>query len=278
MHRKTNGKSILSICLYHRFHIFGVFLLALLLLLASRHGLLRSQRTMAISPESPPGFATRSATRGDLEAITTIAILGWVFDKQWDYRFPYAKQYPEDHRHWTKARYSQYMDEVEAGKAMMMVAEKRPDSSSTESNIVAFSIWQLPGHHIKPATPGKPTPTGPSTQDPERKDANLARMKLFREVLNKGKAQYFDNIYGESQLYLMTLVTHPDHFRRGAGTTLMRWGLEKAKQEKLVITLFASQMGYGLYKKLGFGVVGEVTVQIEGEEEKLNIPGMTIMP
>ncbi len=55
---------------------------------------------------------------------------------------------------------------------------------------------------------------------------------------------------------------------------LCRWGLDKAREEGLAVTLFASGMGKVLYEKLGFKQVGVAHVQVDGEEEEINIPAM----
>ena len=55
----------------------------------------------------------------------------------------------------------------------------------------------------------------------------------------------------------MILVTHPDHHRRGAGSMLTKWGLEKADKAKLPVYLEASEEGRPVYAKLGFKPVEE---------------------
>jgi hypothetical protein len=65
--------------------------------------------------------------------------------------------------------------------------------------------------------------------------------------------------------------------RRGAGTALCNWGIEKAVSDKLAaVTLFSSPMGKPLYTKLGFCQVGIVDTRVSGEKEYINFPGMTL--
>jgi hypothetical protein len=67
--------------------------------------------------------------------------------------------------------------------------------------------------------------------------------------------------------------------RRGAGTALCDWGIKKAVSDKLAaVTLFSSPMGKPLYTKLGFREVGIVHIQVDGEEEYIDFPGMTLEP
>lgn len=71
----------------------------------------------------------------------------------------------------------------------------------------------------------------------ERKDANWAHMKEFESTLGKALTQFFGE-YGEKQVHLWLLVTHPDYRRRGAATMLCHWGFEKAKEKSWVLTVW----------------------------------------
>jgi hypothetical protein len=99
-------------------------------------------------------------------------------------------------------------------------------------------------------------------------------MKAFDTALNSAKRKFFDAVYANNQLHLWVLVTHPDYQRRGFGTKQCVWGLDLAKGKSLAVTLFSSPMGQSLYSSLEFQVAGNVTVQVEGEEEKLSIVAM----
>lgn len=76
----------------------------------------------------------------------------------------------------------------------------------------------------------------------------------------------------------MMLGTLPEYERRGAGSKLTQWGLNRARQEHVPITLFSSPRAVTLYKKLGFREVGTVHVQVDGESEFMEFPGMVWEP
>jgi GNAT superfamily N-acetyltransferase len=61
---------------------------------------------------------------------------------------------------------------------------------------------------------------------------------------------------------LDTLVTHKDHHRRGAGSLLGRWGLDKADEAGLETYLEASSMGRPLYERWGFEPVKEISLDL----------------
>jgi predicted N-acetyltransferase YhbS len=101
-------------------------------------------------------------------------------------------------------------------------------------------------------------------------------MTAFREAVGKAKTEWFDNNYGEKQIYLGMLACHPDYQKRGAGEMLVRWGIDKGRAEGLTPTLFASPMGMKLYTRLGYKDVGSFRAQVEREKEYLDTPGMVL--
>jgi GNAT superfamily N-acetyltransferase len=122
------------------------------------------------------------------------------------------------------------------------------------------------------------TATKNPSDHPERLDANPARMSEFRKQLSKAKKIWFDTQYGDEQLNLMILATHPDYRRQGAGMLLVEWGMEEVERRGGAITLFSSPMGFPLYKKLGFHQVGLVHCQVDGEDEFVELPALVWEP
>ncbi|KAJ6115256.1 acyl-CoA N-acyltransferase [Penicillium sp. IBT 16267x] len=56
----------------------------------------------------------------------------------------------------------------------------------------------------------------------------------------------------ERHIFLDTLCTHPDYWRRGAGSMIVKWGCDLADQEGISAYLDASKNGAPLYEKFGF--------------------------
>ena len=65
---------------------------------------------------------------------------------------------------------------------------------------------------------------------------------------------------------LFSLGTHPSHERKGAGAQLARWGFPRADAEGLPCYVDASDLGYPLYRRLGFEDVGDMTLDLDGFE------------
>ena len=93
-------------------------------------------------------------------------------------------------------------------------------------------------------------------------------MKEFGDTLSAAYNKYLSG-YGEKQIHLWLLTTHPDFRRRGAGTMLCNWGIDRAAEKGWVVTVLASPLGKLLYEYLGCKLLGSVTVRVDEEKEKL---------
>jgi hypothetical protein len=87
-------------------------------------------------------------------------------------------------------------------------------------------------------------------------------MKAFDTALGGSKKGCFDKLYGEKQLHLLILATHPEHNVTG-WLSHCEWGLGLAKEQKTAVTIFSSPMGSKLYTQLGFKMLDHVMVQVE---------------
>lgn len=54
---------------------------------------------------------------------------------------------------------------------------------------------------------------------------------------------------------LALLVTGSEHRRKGAGSLLLQWGIDKAEEMRLPCYLQASEQGKRLYEKYGFEAI-----------------------
>ena len=74
------------------------------------------------------------------------------------------------------------------------------------------------------------------------------------------------------------LATFPEYQRRGAGAQLAHWGIEKAKSEGYVVTVFAEPSASQMYRRLCFEALGIVHTQVDGEEESTELVAMAYVP
>lgn len=104
----------------------------------------------------------------------------------------------------------------------------------------------------------------------KRRDVDPRRQAAFRAAGIEGKERFFDNVWGHQQLHLQILGVRPDHWRRGIGSELVRWGMNTATAKKIPLTVLASPMGLHLYTRLGFRKLGRSITQVPGEDEKVD--------
>ncbi|KAL2869464.1 uncharacterized protein BJX67DRAFT_379018 [Aspergillus lucknowensis] len=205
----------------------------------------------------------RQATPDDLEAMTEVMVSAFPMDPQWDYRFPLRQEYPKDHWQCTRVMLSGFLRR-DHFVVNVIVAPESEDGGGSR-NAVSLAVWELQYEEAgELCLPGCD----------ERRDANPAHMKAFDGALSAAKQQYFDSVYGDRQVHLWILGTHPQYQRHGFGTKQCVWGMEFAKAHAAPVTVFSSPMGGALYASLGFRTLGQVVVQVEGEEEKLTIGAM----
>jgi predicted N-acetyltransferase YhbS len=68
----------------------------------------------------------------------------------------------------------------------------------------------------------------------------------------------------EETWYLKTLAVSPKFQRKGVGTALVKWGMERARLNGERLYVDASYVGKPLYLKLGFNEVGGFLVGDSG--------------
>jgi hypothetical protein len=125
-------------------------------------------------PSAPPATLGKAnmvnirwATPSDVDAVVDVVIQAMPYDPQWDYRFPYRKDFPDDHRKYTRMLYEQFADpsnddwrilviEVQQGDEEPSIGRRiaelvrngydgvaaAPESGSS-GEIVAFSVWDV---------------------------------------------------------------------------------------------------------------------------------------
>ena len=76
-----------------------------------------------------------------------------------------------------------------------------------------------------------------------------------------------ERAYGLMQRADLTFIgTHPRHERRGAGSMLVKWGMEQARLARVPLELESTKEGIKFYRELGF-VAGEtITMDIPDPE------------
>ncbi|KAF1916048.1 hypothetical protein BDU57DRAFT_538384 [Ampelomyces quisqualis] len=126
--------------------------------------------------------------------------------------------------------------------------------------IIAGARWR----YVKPLTPGATERTWEEVEaafndriQPYEETEPEILTALF-DLFNKYKR---DNLGTKPYYCLDTLVTLPQHERRGAGSMLVRWGCERADEAGVQAYLEASLMGAPMYARHGF--VGKEEMELD---------------
>ena len=99
-----------------------------------------------------------------------------------------------------------------------------------------------------------------TTYPPPKLELDEGTDEAFAVIAGRAWADFFDYLTTCRRrfftrgptAFLNLLVVHPTAHRRGAGTMLVGWGVEKADAMGLTGFLEASRMGAPLYRKFGF--------------------------
>ncbi|KAK5658452.1 hypothetical protein OQA88_1841 [Cercophora sp. LCS_1] len=214
----------------------------------------------------------RLATASDLGAMTWILIGASPLDPIYPYRFPDRHLYADEFAELCRQKCAEYL-----ATSTVVVCEMADPMG--RSQVVAFSSWDTPrAFRAKPTGALEPLPRPSHNPVVPITIGHRDRMNVFREACVAAKRDMFDARYVHGHMFLKILLCHPEYQRRGAGRALTTWGIEEARRMRLNTTVFASPMGFELYKKLGFREVDRFRVQLEGEEVFLDIPAMVLRP
>lgn len=223
----------------------------------------------------------RRATPADLEAMTWVLIGASPLDPVYPYRFPDRHLYPGEFAALCRRKCAEYL-----ATSTVVVCEMPIDDFGSATQVVAFSAWDMPEPDARrpmrsSAVSGAVEPTSlSSTPLPPTTIGSLNRQQAFRAACARNKSRLFDSRYQSTggHVFLKILLCHPDYQRRGAGTALTSWGIAEARRLWVPTTVFASPMGLRLYRKLGFQEIGRFRVQLEGEGDFVEIPGLVMPP
>jgi GNAT superfamily N-acetyltransferase len=71
---------------------------------------------------------------------------------------------------------------------------------------------------------------------------------------------------GRKHWYLEVVATRPEEQGKGAAGMLLRWGMQRADEERTEVYLEASPEGKPIYEHYGFKEVERLIVSLEGKE------------
>lgn len=88
---------------------------------------------------------------------------------------------------------------------------------------------------------------------------NLSKHEKFKRLQKESVEKYLGSKIDETW-YLKILCVHPEFQRKGVGTKLLDWGLERARERRQKVYLEATEFGVTLYINKGFKELGEIVL------------------
>lgn len=117
--------------------------------------------------------------------------------------------------------------------------------------------------------PGRGRNLEPETQIDEEREI---KYKTYEAWVDLGGCRIFTIVgCGNGvliQIYLQALGTHPSVTRQGLTRSLCRWGMGQTGRDDVVATLQAAPLARAVYLRLSYLELGEIKVQVKGEEHR----------
>lgn len=98
----------------------------------------------------------RQATPDDLDSMTDVMVSAFPMDPQWDYRFPYRLEYPEDHWRCTRRTLAKFFRK---DHFVINIVTDGNGSEPGSRRAVALAVWELAFEMIggrEDPQPGRP--------------------------------------------------------------------------------------------------------------------------
>ncbi|KAK3309871.1 acyl-CoA N-acyltransferase, partial [Chaetomium strumarium] len=204
----------------------------------------RDLKTMATTSR----IRVREGTPADVDAIVDIYYKAFRDNVMDQLMYPGGPS-EDARRKFTAKVLPRSTPEGEKGESLLCVAEYLPEGSPADGpwEVVAFGKWDL----YREAR----------TEEEWKADEFNATADTFGAGCDPSVINAFiggmtrkqrDHAKGEAALFLGLLACSPARQGLGAGSALMKWGVDLADSLGLPCRLEASPAGYRLYKKFGF--------------------------
>ncbi|KAI9765909.1 MAG: hypothetical protein M1840_007050 [Geoglossum simile] len=218
----------------------------------------------------------RDATVVDLPRILDIVLSALPGDPFYCYLWANREEFPNDHRGYWLQR---LQADIFNPSYSFVVAELGGERVGP----IAFGIWERKGNDGMAGLRRGRREGGEAwnfyrtsfqnlLSTRPRPDAPPARLSACDATLS-AVTQQFD-VGWPSRFQLELICTHRDYQRRGAGSTILQWGLHEAGRDGVPATVAASPMGEKLYVKYGFEYIREWVVRAEDDDEEVRFQTM----
>lgn len=140
------------------------------------------------------------------------------------------------------------------------VVDQPENCSEDDAEIISVARWHRYPKGYVYATEGHWEMARPYVEALQNKEKAEGLMCEAHDFILSARDGYRKEWTPKSEVvwFLMHLVTRPSRRGHGSGGMLIRWGLDRAKEEGACAYLEAGAAAKGLYERYGFNEVGEV--------------------
>lgn len=136
------------------------------------------------------------------------------------------------------------LDNFDSGVYTFIGAFARSRTGENKEELAGFSVWKF----VEPSQ-SSDLAALQAKLTPESRETLLSR--FFLQMYKTRESYMAEKTY----YWLKLLCIDPAHQRRGVGSLLLTWGLQKASEQNIDAFLESSPMGIGTYHKAGFQIV-----------------------
>ncbi|KUJ10818.1 uncharacterized protein LY89DRAFT_251185 [Mollisia scopiformis] len=243
-----------------------------------------------------PSLTLRSAMPHDVPVITAICLTTMPTTDLWSYRYNLASQYPHDYHFFTSKRFALRTDPATREGFLVLVIETLEDDVPV---VIGYVVWQGPDENWAKDLPGLGQRSdyppasliqdglqeryglklqSSSLNDTTRRDADPARLQLWREATARVKKEIFDTEYGVRQLDLIQRAVLPKYQKQGVGTFMLYWGMRIATEHSWALTSIVPPKACKWYEARGFKLLATERLQVEGQEQSVEFLVMGAKP
>ncbi|MCJ1445532.1 MAG: hypothetical protein MMC23_006037 [Stictis urceolatum] len=236
-------------------------------------------------PPAPPLGSLRLASIADVPRLAVVATAGYCYSPMFAWERPKHHRFPLD----TFKSYEKMLaDPIRDPDSIVLVAEAgylpyehqktgaiiKPDvelpvllpNQTVVVGVAAFKLEPTSCRRGQFMDPNDTDPCSPSFEPGEERDKNKRHIEILDAKCDAARERYLTN---HSRLDL--LVVHPAYWRRGFGSSLVRWGMALADIDAVRQGVEACGMGERLLAKLNYTRIRKVVAEDNDEQTKVGI-------
>ncbi|KAM0188242.1 hypothetical protein ACHAPA_007678 [Fusarium lateritium] len=191
-------------------------------------------------------MAVRLAKASDLVATSRIAFRGFSLSPWNAFYRPFASTYPQDVE---KSYLREQQEALGDQNKLFTVVEVQAEAQNAQQ-VVGFAIWNYAQQQDR-----KSETVSIDLVDEKDRSVDPYRANILFSATESAVQKCLDG-----HMELDNMAVDPDHFLKGYGTLLCRYGMNIAREDKIPVGVIAAKLGMKLYEYLGYSCTAKVTL------------------